>query len=140
MESSREYAGSVGAGGSLIFNGNDGKLYALRGGGTTDFWSYDPSTNTWTLGIPLPLRVSHRLILDQSRLKSLIPWAILSVFFRTLLIQIQIGLISAMMEPFNWMGIYHRIISGYVSGIPPGTLHSGGLGKPVCSTRLLNLS
>lgn len=38
--------GTVDAGGALATDGTD--LYALRGGGTNDFWYYDVSQNTWS--------------------------------------------------------------------------------------------
>ncbi len=44
----------VGAGGSLVFDSNNGNLYALRGGGTSDFWSYNPTTNSWNTPLTPP--------------------------------------------------------------------------------------
>jgi predicted CXXCH cytochrome family protein len=55
--------GAVGAGGNLVCISGD-FIYALRGGGTTDFWRYQISANTWnpvpgaspaiTGGVPAP--------------------------------------------------------------------------------------
>jgi hypothetical protein len=35
-------------GASLAFSSSDNKIYALAGGGTQDFLSYDPNTDSWT--------------------------------------------------------------------------------------------
>ena len=66
---------AVGAGGSLVFNRNDGKLYALRGGDTKDFWVYDPDPliNTWTplANTPNNVRAGGALAFDGTYIYAL---------------------------------------------------------------------
>ena len=42
-------------GGALATDGND--IFALRGGATTDFWSFEASGNTWSALAATPNRV-----------------------------------------------------------------------------------
>ena len=107
---------SVGAGGSLVFNPSDGKFYVLRGGDTTDFWSYDPSTNTWTSLLAFPSTYARSITIE------ILDWLGNSIH----LIQGSTDPDSSRFD-FSYDGIFDsddhipQDYSGYISGIAPGT-------------------
>ncbi|GEM_PF-4582470 len=59
-------APAEGAGGWLAYNPVDGLIYAARGEGTGDFYSYDQKSNQWTSLTPIPgFQQGNKLILPS---------------------------------------------------------------------------
>ena len=65
---------AVGAGGSIT-EGPEGYLYAIRGGGNSDFWLYDIAGNSWSPLESVPAQVNYgsHLSYDGSRYVYLMP-------------------------------------------------------------------
>jgi hypothetical protein len=56
-----------GAGGWLEYNEGDGLIYAAKGDSTSDFYSYDPHSNVWTILPSIPLGRENKLPGDGCR-------------------------------------------------------------------------
>jgi hypothetical protein len=56
-----------GAGGWLDYNKGDGLIYAAKGDGTPDFYSYDPRTNSWIILPPIPAGRENQMPGDGCR-------------------------------------------------------------------------
>lgn len=65
---------AVGAGGSIT-EGSEGYLYAVRGGGNSDFWLYNIAENSWSAleGVPAQVNYGSHLSYDGSRYVYLMP-------------------------------------------------------------------